>query len=201
MRCQPLRRALCILEERLEELVTAINNAALPRTIDYVTLLVAGASLLISVVSLIAAGFATYYARAQKKIAQRAERNQITLELFDCLHIVKKFDGSNLDGELLDRTFKRLQKLKLKACDKELLSSESHAFISKVLTIVHEMPTKQSLHKENADDELQLFLNKFGVEVTVEHLQKEFRTDYLEARNFLQKEAFLRFEELFAKYA
>ncbi|WP_025539109.1 hypothetical protein [Vibrio parahaemolyticus] len=185
----------------LEEVVTAINNAALPRAIDYVTLCVAGASLLTAVASLIAARFATIYTREQKNIAQRAERNQITSELFDCLHIVRKFNGSNLDDELLDHTFKRLQKLQLKACDKELFSSESHAFISKVLKIVHEMRTMQNLHEDNADDALREFLNNFGVEVTVEQLQEKFRTDYMEARYFLQKQAFSEFEELFAKYA
>lgn len=171
----------------MQEIAFAIADAAKPRLIDWVTLFVAASSLIIALL-------AAAYTKQQKDISERFERSEITTEIFDCLHIVKKYNGSNVDSALLDSTFKRLQKVKLKS--DRLFTSQAVTFIDNVIDLIHEMPSKKSLHEDTSDADLLALVSKFEY-LPIELLQDKFRDDYFSARVYLQKGVFSEFTNLF----
>lgn len=169
-------------------IVDAINNLAEPRVIDWVTLAVASASFIVS-------GIAVYVTYQQKAISKRAERAKILDDLFDMLHILKKYDGDNIDIEVLDGVFKKLQKMKITNVD--ILSEPAIEFISEILEKMHRIGTLKSL-KENGLPDLTLeILKKNGVNLDVEELKTKNFEEYSEHRLFFYKDAFTRYQELF----
>ena len=182
----------------MSDIVFAINNLAQPRWFDYLTLLV-------SVASLYVAYTATIVAKEQKAISIREEQNRIQNErkriiddMFDILHILKHYNGENLDASVLDLNFKKLQKMRL--ITTRLFSNDVTEFITEILTIVHEMPTKRKLKTDGVPDGFLMMLKNSGVSLNIEDLNEKNLKRYSEDRYFLSKDAFDKFEELFTAY-
>ncbi|AXT73747.1 hypothetical protein [Vibrio sp. dhg] len=176
----------------MSDIANAINSLAEPRLIDWATLIVAAASLIV-------ACFAAKFSLEQKQISSRAERAKVLEDLFDILHILKHYDGENIDSDLLDKTFKRLQKIKLTST--ELFSEEATEFVTEVMEKMHAMGTKSALYKNGIPNLFFQIIESSGIEVELPNLEEKNRTVYNEYRYFFFKGAFDKFQKLFAEYA
>ncbi|PQJ63912.1 hypothetical protein BTO10_03720 [Vibrio chagasii] len=175
----------------MSDIANAIYNLAEPRLIDWATLFVA-------IVSMIIACFAAKFSLDQKKISTRVERNKVLEDLFEVLHILKHYDGENIDRNTLDKTFKRLQRIQLTCM--EIFTPEGTAFVREVLEKTHAMGTKAVAYKQGVPETFIQMMEHSGNEVDILSIKEKQRTTYEEYRLFFFKGAFDEFERLFAKY-
>ncbi|MGF1712848.1 hypothetical protein L4C37_20080 [Vibrio kagoshimensis] len=148
----------------MSDIVNAINSLAEPRLIDWATLIVAAASLIV-------ACFAAKFSLEQNQISSRAERAKVLEDLFDILHILKHYDGENIDSNLLDKTFKRLQKIKLTSTD--LFSEDATVFVTEVTEKTHAMGTKRALYKNGIPDLFFKIIESSDIEVELPNLEEK----------------------------
>lgn len=167
----------------IELLTEAIISLGKPKLTDFATLVIASASLFISLVAL-------RFTKNQKDISQRAERLEIHTELLDILHYLKQYNSSC--DEASDEHFRRL--LKLKAISKSAYSKEASKFINTVLSKMHDMPVRYSAYLEGISEETAKALEAIGIDRNV---HDALICQYFELKEYFQKTTFVEFERLF----
>lgn len=173
-----------ITDGNLKDLVLAIQALAQPSIIDY-------APLLLAVLSTLIALAAAAYARHQRNISVRAEKQAIHIELLDILYYLKNYSGE-LDSAA-DIIFKRLQKLK--TISEAAFSKEARRFIENVLTKMHNMPSRKKAYENGVSKEAEELYNALGIDANI---HDSLGIEYMNIKVYFSKEAFEEFEKHFS---
>jgi len=173
-----------LTNEQFERLINSINELGSFSVIDLVTLLIALSSLLVALA-------ATIFTMHQRNVALRAEKQVIHAEILEILWYLKKYNGT-IDSDC-DTHFKRLQKLS--SASAAIYSNDAKEFIDGLLNKILKMPTLKRAYENEITPEAANYLESLGVDPNI---HEALGIEYIETKNYFNKEVFTAFEELFA---